>query len=87
MDLSTQTGLQSESARRQALRFLEQRNYRGAIEALEKSALLDQTGESYALMGLACYQSEDYGQACSLMRILEWFRASELLKHRKRQRG
>ena len=33
------------------------------MAALEKPILLDRSGESQALMGLACYQSEDYGEA------------------------
>jgi hypothetical protein len=63
MESSTQAGSGWQSARDEALRFLEQRDYRSAIAALEKPLLFDQSGESHALMGLACYQSENYEQA------------------------
>src|ERR1700736_198348 len=63
MESSTQTGPGWQSARDEALRFVEQRDYRSAIAALEKPLLFDQSGESHALMGLACYQSENYEQA------------------------
>jgi tetratricopeptide (TPR) repeat protein len=63
MGSSAQQGSGWESACDEASRFLEQRNYQSAIKALEKPILYDQSGESHALMGLACYQSEDYKQA------------------------
>jgi Animal haem peroxidase len=58
-----QLGPEWKSARDEAVRFLEQRNYESAIAALEKPIFSDRSGESHALMGLACYQREDYGQA------------------------
>lgn len=56
-------GLEWESSRNEASQFLMQRNYQSAITALEKPILYDQSGESQALMALACYQSEDYQRA------------------------
>ena len=63
MDSPTQAGSGWKSERDAALRFLEQRNYPSAMAAFEQPILFDQTGESHALMGLACYQSENYEQA------------------------
>jgi tetratricopeptide (TPR) repeat protein len=50
-------------SRDEGLRCLGQRNYDGAVKALQEPALSDPTGESQALMGLAHYLSEEYDQA------------------------
>jgi tetratricopeptide (TPR) repeat protein len=54
-----------ESSRDEASRLLEQRDYEAAIKALEQPAMQDTTGDSAALMALACYQTEKYSQAAN----------------------
>ena len=51
------------ASRDEALRCLEQRNYDGAVNALQESALRDPSGESQALIGLAHYQRQEHEQA------------------------
>src|SRR5260370_25691794 len=50
-------------SRDEGLCCLGQRNYDGAVQALQEPALTDPTGESQALMGLAHYLREEYEQA------------------------
>src|SRR4051812_14450297 len=52
-----------ELSREHASKLLDQRDYEGAIKALEEAVLHDSTADSCALMALACYQSEQYSQA------------------------
>ncbi len=49
-----------ESARDEGSRLLEQRNFEAAIEILHEPVRCDPSGQSQALMGLACFQREDY---------------------------
>src|SRR4030088_1010945 len=50
-------------SRDEGLRCLEQRNYDGAVKALQEAALSDPSGESQALMGLAHYQRQEHERA------------------------
>jgi tetratricopeptide (TPR) repeat protein len=52
-----------ELSRERASQMLDQRDYKGAIKALEEPVLHDSTADSCALMALAYYQSEQYSQA------------------------
>lgn len=63
MDFASPSQPRWEAFRDEGLRFLEQANYDSAIKALENSIPHDPTGESHALMGLAYYHREEYGQA------------------------
>jgi tetratricopeptide (TPR) repeat protein len=49
-----------EPARNKAADRLENRDYAGAIDILEKTAEADSTGESRALLGLAYFQLQEY---------------------------
>jgi tetratricopeptide (TPR) repeat protein len=50
-------------SRDEGLRCLEQRNYDGAVEALQEPARNDPSGESQALLGLAYFQRQEHEQA------------------------
>ena len=52
-----------ESARDEGSRLLEQRNFEAAIEVLHEPVQCDPSGQSQALMGLACFQRENYAGA------------------------
>jgi tetratricopeptide (TPR) repeat protein len=52
-----------ELSREHASQLLDQRDYEGAIKALEEPVLHDSTADSCTLMALAYYQSEKYSQA------------------------
>lgn len=51
------------ASRDEGLRCLEQRDYDGAVRALQEPALSDPSGESQALMGLAYFQRQEHEQA------------------------
>lgn len=49
-----------ESSRDEGSRLIEQGNFESAIKALHEAVRCDRSGQSHALMGLACFQREDY---------------------------
>lgn len=63
MEAPEQEKLDLLVSRDKGLRCLEERNYEGALRALQESALSDPSGESQALVGLAHYQRQEHEQA------------------------
>jgi hypothetical protein len=63
MDPLEQQNPDLNGARDEASRCLGQRDYDGALRALQGPALSDPTGESQALMGLAHFQRQEHEQA------------------------
>jgi tetratricopeptide (TPR) repeat protein len=63
MQLSSPQTNKWESSRDEGSRLLEQRNFEAAVKALEEPVRCDPSGQSQALMALACFQREDYAGA------------------------
>ena len=63
MDIDSPQTTGWESSRDEGTRLIEQRCFEAAIKALREPARCDPSGQSQALMGLACFQREDYGGA------------------------
>jgi Animal haem peroxidase len=62
-DLTSRPSQDWMARRDEGRRLLEQRDFTAATERLTLPAEADESGESSALLGLACYQSEDYAAA------------------------
>ena len=63
METPVQEKPELSASRDEGLRCLEQRDYDGAVRALQEPALNDPSGESQALMGLAYFQRQEHEQA------------------------